>query len=132
MNLLAGGGTIDSNGYSIGITGCGFSGSGILTKTGLGVLTLNGASSYDGGTVTGNFIMTGGNYDAWIDSTGFLQFKREPIPIPEPGTAIFLITAILPVLVTRKRNRKPRVFGFQQVTMTELAVHRRVAAAGSV
>ena len=36
LNLLAGGATINSNGYKIGNTGCVFFGSGGLTKIGLG------------------------------------------------------------------------------------------------
>jgi autotransporter-associated beta strand protein len=51
-----GGGTIDTNGFSLTWNG-GISGSGQLTKAGLGVLTLTGTNSYRGGTViTGGLI----------------------------------------------------------------------------
>ncbi len=49
LSLGAGGGRIDTNGFSVGI-GAGFSGSGSLTKTGAGTLTLTGANTYTGGT----------------------------------------------------------------------------------
>ncbi|AHF94798.1 hypothetical protein OPIT5_27305 [Opitutaceae bacterium TAV5] len=58
MNILAGGATIDSAGYDIGITGNGFSGEGRLTKTGAGTLTLSAASTHRGGLLieTGSVI----------------------------------------------------------------------------
>jgi len=48
--LGAGGGTIDTNGFSSTISGI-VSGTGRLTKTGMGVLTLSGSNSYSGGTL---------------------------------------------------------------------------------
>jgi fibronectin-binding autotransporter adhesin len=47
--LTAAGGIIDTNGNAVGLTG-GISGAGDFTKTGVGVLTLTGNSSYTGAT----------------------------------------------------------------------------------
>lgn len=51
MAILVGGATIDSAGFDIGVVGSGFSGDGRLTKTGLGALTLSGASTHSGGVL---------------------------------------------------------------------------------
>jgi len=48
--LGTGGGTFDTNGFNLAL-GTPVSGSGSLTKNGLGILTLSGANSYAGGTV---------------------------------------------------------------------------------
>jgi fibronectin-binding autotransporter adhesin len=50
MTLAAGGGTFDSNGQSMLVTGA-LSGAGGLTKTGMGDLRLSGSSTYAGDTV---------------------------------------------------------------------------------
>jgi len=47
--VRATGGTIDTNGYDLAIAGV-LSGTGSLTKIGIGTLTLTGANSYTGGT----------------------------------------------------------------------------------
>ncbi len=49
VTINAGGAFIDSNGASIGISTA-LSGTGVLTKIGLGTLTLSGSNSYAGGT----------------------------------------------------------------------------------
>ncbi len=49
VTIAGGGATIDSQGFTIGI-GTELSGSGALTKTGSGTLTLSGNNSYTGGT----------------------------------------------------------------------------------
>lgn len=48
--IKSGGATIDTAGYDIGISQV-FSGAGVLTKTGLGRLTISGANTYGGGTL---------------------------------------------------------------------------------
>ena len=50
INLLTAGGTLDTNGNSLVLSGSLGSGVGGLTKTGLGSLTLNAAASYTGAT----------------------------------------------------------------------------------
>jgi autotransporter-associated beta strand protein len=52
MTIQAGGGTVDTNGMAVGLNGnlSPGTGSGGLTKTGAGTLTLAGANSYTGGT----------------------------------------------------------------------------------
>jgi fibronectin-binding autotransporter adhesin len=50
VNIGNGGATIDSQGFSIGISSP-IGGSGALTKTGAGMLTLSGANTYEGGTL---------------------------------------------------------------------------------
>ncbi|WP_426411259.1 autotransporter domain-containing protein [Bradyrhizobium ganzhouense] len=49
ISLLAGGGTIDTNGFNATLSGQ-IINTGSLTKTGLGTLTLTGANTYTGGT----------------------------------------------------------------------------------
>ncbi|BBO15408.1 autotransporter domain-containing protein [Bradyrhizobium sp. TM102] len=49
ISLLAGGGTIDTNGFNATLSGQ-IINTGSLTKTGLGTLTLTGANTYSGGT----------------------------------------------------------------------------------
>ncbi|WP_158228728.1 autotransporter domain-containing protein [Bradyrhizobium sp. Y36] len=49
ISLLAGGGTIDTNGFNATLSGQ-IINTGALTKTGLGALTLTGANTYSGGT----------------------------------------------------------------------------------
>lgn len=50
ITLEEGGGTIDTQGYTTNI-GQSISGAGTLTKAGSGILNLNGANNYVGGTV---------------------------------------------------------------------------------
>ncbi|QIF01380.1 autotransporter domain-containing protein [Roseimicrobium sp. ORNL1] len=50
VEFKSGGATIDSNGFNIGI-GAPLSGAGGMTKTGLGILTLSGTTSYAGATL---------------------------------------------------------------------------------
>ncbi|QOZ72515.1 autotransporter domain-containing protein [Bradyrhizobium arachidis] len=50
ISLLAGGGTIDTNGFNATLSGQ-IINTGSLTKTGLGTLTLTGANTYTGGTI---------------------------------------------------------------------------------
>ena len=59
-NLLAGGATIDTNGYNPTVVS-GLGGSGGLTKDGAGVLTLSGTSTYTGATIVsaGTLLVTG-------------------------------------------------------------------------
>lgn len=49
INIAAGGLTLDSNGFAVGVQSP-FSGVGSLTKTGAGMLTLTGANTYTAGT----------------------------------------------------------------------------------
>jgi autotransporter-associated beta strand protein len=60
--LQIGGGTLDTNGVSLALAGSVGSGAGALTKTGLGTLTLNAASTYTGATnVNGGILGIGIN-----------------------------------------------------------------------
>jgi autotransporter-associated beta strand protein len=60
VTLGAGGGTIDTNGFGIAFSNA-LSGPGSLTKTGAGVLTLDGANTFTGGAVVsqGTLALTG-------------------------------------------------------------------------
>jgi autotransporter-associated beta strand protein len=60
VTLGAGGGTIDTNGFGIAFSNA-LSGPGSLTKTGAGILTLDGANTFTGGTVVsqGTLALTG-------------------------------------------------------------------------
>jgi len=49
VDLQSGGGTVDTNGFNAALTGT-VSGSGALTKTGSGILTLSGTNDFSGGT----------------------------------------------------------------------------------
>ncbi|WP_193212477.1 autotransporter-associated beta strand repeat-containing protein [Luteolibacter marinus] len=56
VDLQAGGVTIDSNGFNVGVASS-IAGPGTLTKTGAGFLNLNGDNSYEGGTtIAGGFV----------------------------------------------------------------------------
>lgn len=63
VNLLAGGGTIDSNGYNVTI-GNALSGVGALTKAGAGTLTLSGANTYTGATLVNGGTLSIGSIDS--------------------------------------------------------------------
>jgi len=70
-NLLAGGGTIDTNGYNPTVVS-GLGGSGGLTKDGAGTLTLSGTSTFTGATIVsaGTLLVTGalGNTAVTVES----------------------------------------------------------------
>lgn len=70
-NLLAGGGTIDTNGFNPTVVS-GLDGSGDLTKEGSGTLTLSGTSTYTGATIVsaGTLLVTGalGNTAVTVES----------------------------------------------------------------
>lgn len=70
-NLLAGGATIDTNGYNPTVVS-GLGGSGGLTKDGAGTLTLSGTSTFTGATVVsaGTLLVTGalGNTAVTVES----------------------------------------------------------------
>ena len=80
VNLLAGGGTIDSSNNAITI-GASIGGVGALTKAGTGTLTLSGSNSYTGGTaINGGAISLGsvnalGNSSISLSSGGALSLK---------------------------------------------------------
>lgn len=62
ISFLMGGGTIDTNGANLSLAGSVGSGSGGLTKTGLGNLTLGAAATYTGGTtLSGGTLTVGAN-----------------------------------------------------------------------
>jgi autotransporter-associated beta strand protein len=63
VTIQAGGGSIDSNGYSVGIS-TGIGGSGILTKQGAGTLLLAGNNSHAGGTVVRSGTLSVGHNNA--------------------------------------------------------------------
>lgn len=71
VNLLAGGGTIDSNGYNVTI-GNGFSGVGSLTKTGAGTLTLPATNTYTGSTLVngGTLLLSGSTSSSGLTING--------------------------------------------------------------
>ncbi|RLP78198.1 autotransporter domain-containing protein [Xanthobacter tagetidis] len=83
ITLAAGGGYIDSKGFSIGAEGV-FTGAGALVKQGEGTLTFYGANSYTGGTVieAGTLALSGAGA---LSPTGSLALVGE--------TAVFDITA---------------------------------------
>lgn len=69
VQLLAGGGAIDTNGFAAGISTA-LQGAGGLTKQGAGVLTLSGASNYSGTTVvTGGTLNVTGSISGGDDIT---------------------------------------------------------------
>lgn len=81
VKLGAGGGIIDTNGHDIGIAPV-ISGSGGMTKNGLGTLTLTGENDYGGGTtITDGILQLGnGGTSGWIlgdvTDNGILAFNR--------------------------------------------------------
>ena len=86
---LAGGGTIDTNGFHTTIAQS-ISGAGGLTKAGSGVLTLTAANSYAGGTtITGGTLQLGnggttGSIVGDVADNGILAFKRTDV-VTFPG-----------------------------------------------
>ena len=86
---LAGGGTIDTNGFQTTVAQS-ISGAGGLTKAGSGVLTLTAANSYAGGTtITGGTLQLGnggttGSIVGDVVDNGILAFRRTDI-VTFPG-----------------------------------------------
>jgi YVTN family beta-propeller protein/autotransporter-associated beta strand protein len=70
LSMLAGGGTIDTNGFDATVHG-GVLNDGQLTKIGAGTLTLEDVSSHDGGTVvTAGTLMMAGSHNSPLIVTG--------------------------------------------------------------
>ncbi|WP_171015109.1 autotransporter-associated beta strand repeat-containing protein, partial [Methylocystis sp. B8] len=70
---LAGGGTIDTNGFNTTVSGQ-LSGAGGLTKTGVGALTLSGANTYLGGTFINRGVLKVNADNNLGDAAGGLTF----------------------------------------------------------
>jgi autotransporter-associated beta strand protein len=68
LTLGTGGGVIDTNGHNDGVSGV-ISGSGALTKTGLGTLTLTGANDYTGATEVGAGTLQAGAMNTFSSSS---------------------------------------------------------------
>ncbi|MFG1453793.1 autotransporter-associated beta strand repeat-containing protein [Xanthobacter sp. V2C-8] len=89
LNLAAGGGTIDSNGFDVGTSSV-LSGIGALTKTGAGTLTLTGDSVYTGGTTVSAGTLrigdggTSGSILGAIANSGIVEFNRSDA-VTAPG-----------------------------------------------
>ncbi|MFG1418080.1 autotransporter-associated beta strand repeat-containing protein, partial [Xanthobacter sp. V0B-10] len=89
LNLAAGGGTIDSNGFDVGTSSV-LSGIGALTKTGAGTLTLTGDSVYTGGTIVSAGTLrigdggTSGSILGAIANSGIVEFNRSDA-VTAPG-----------------------------------------------
>ncbi|WP_164738362.1 autotransporter-associated beta strand repeat-containing protein [Aquabacter cavernae] len=87
--LSAGGGSIDTNGYAVGVSSI-LSGAGGLTKAGAGTLTLTGANSYTGGTTVSSGTLqigsggTAGSVLGAIANSGTVAFNRSD-DISAPG-----------------------------------------------
>jgi len=75
LALNAGGGTWDTYGTSSTLTGT-ISGSGSFTKTGAGMLTLNGTDTYGGGTFVNQGTLQAGRVDAF--GTGTVSLADDP------------------------------------------------------
>ncbi len=87
ITLNGGGGTFDTNGFNTSISQ-GITGSGGLTKTGPGTLTLSGSNSYSGGTVLNAGILVVNNAQALglgnVTVNGGI-LKADPQPINVKG-----------------------------------------------
>jgi len=87
ITLNGGGGTFDTNGFNTSISQ-GITGSGGLTKTGPGTLTLSGSNSYSGGTVLNAGILVVNNAQALglgnVTVNGGI-LKTDPQPINVKG-----------------------------------------------
>ena len=70
ITLNAGGGTFDTNGNAATLSGT-ISGTGGLTKTGTGVLTLSGASDYSGPTIVGGGTLRAGAANVFSVNSDF-------------------------------------------------------------
>ena len=80
ISIGAGGATIDTNGFNVTLSGdlSGDSGSGVLTETGGGTLTLSGSSTYTGGTVvsSGTLVVSS---PSTLSSSGQLNVGRSGV-----------------------------------------------------
>ncbi len=74
INLLAGGGTIDTNGFNSTLSGA-VAGAGSLVKNGTGTLTLTGANTYMGGTVLNSGTLNVSAHNNLGDSSGALTLN---------------------------------------------------------
>ena len=101
ITIGAGGATIDTNGFNVTLSGnlSGDSGSGALTETGGGTLTLSGSSTYTGGTVVGSGTLVVSSPIA-LSSSGQLSVGRSGVvsllgllTIPSGGDAAPATTA---------------------------------------
>ena len=70
ITLNAGGGTFDTNGNTAALSGI-ITGTGGLTKTGAGVLTLSGAGDYSGPTIVGGGTLRAGAANAFSANSDF-------------------------------------------------------------
>ena len=117
MQVVAGGGTLDSGSGSVTIAGA-ISGS-ALTKVGDGSLILSGDNSYTGGTsvvdgtleiTTANALPTsatltvGADAQRLFDPAPSAPVEAAAAPVPEPGTLALLAVAAVAASIIRSRR----------------------------